>query len=139
MAEFAKSLIIEFIVAVIISIVSPFIPYLTEFRISLAYTIIIVTIIAFAISVLYHFQIQQMKKSKSSRIGARKFSCVKCGELFEASPPDDVFTIANLFPQSVAIKTVEIDYECVNHHKTTIYWTAPPTPARFFISNHRPT
>jgi ethanolamine utilization protein EutQ (cupin superfamily) len=77
-----------------------------------------------------------MKKAKPSRIGARKFSCVKCGELFDASPPDDVFTIGNLLPQLSTSKVI-IEYECANHHKTTIYWTAPPTPRGFAISKVR--
>ena len=123
LTDFVKSLIIELIVAIIITVatyaISPYIPSLVEMNISLSMLVIITTIIVFGVSAIYTVQINRIKRVKPSKEGAKKFSCLECGEPFEAFPPDDQHAIGSLDPSPTAIK---ITYECVNHHKNTIYW-----------------
>jgi len=121
-----KSLIINIVAAIIVSaaslVLAPYVPYLVEMKISLSMLIIIISIIAVIFSVIYSVQIHRMKKAKlsePSRLGAKSFSCLTCGEPFEAFPPDDQHSIGSIDPSPTAIS---ITYTCVNHHKNTIFW-----------------
>ena len=95
-----------------------------EKQISLGILIIIVAFITIGFFVFYRVQIYKMhprviERVKSSEKGAKLFSCLVCGEPFEAFPPDDQHNIGSREP---SINSIPITYTCVNRHKNTIYW-----------------
>jgi hypothetical protein len=60
--------------------------------------------------------------------GQFTFSCEHCGHAFDASPPDQIFTLASARPCMVCDvlnlgRYIERNFECDNCHKMTrMYW-----------------
>ncbi len=53
----------------------------------------------------------------------RKYSCKNCGQPFEAYPPDDVHTHANVLDKGS--DWIELTSECKNcKFKNILYWTS---------------
>lgn len=131
LTDFIKSLIVELIAAIFVAavtfVITPFIPSLTEIRISLSTLIIAVTITALIFSAIHSVQIQRLrrvKRSEPSRKGAKSFSCHICGEPFEAFPPDDMHLKGSILrlPNAIPIK-----YTCENRAcmaENTIFWVS---------------
>ena len=126
MTDFVKSLAIEFIAALIIaavaSVTSPYVSSLMDTRFSINELIIVMTLFGLIVSVIYTVQIHKkgVKQTKPINKTAKKFSCLVCGEPFEASPPDDVHTIGKREPQME--DSIMVKYHCVNRHENKIYW-----------------
>ncbi len=58
------------------------------------------------------------------RNASRKLSCQVCGATFEASPPDDIRTIASISGEDL-VDEIKIKYKCANHmcqKENEIYW-----------------
>lgn len=52
------------------------------------------------------------------------YSCIHCGAMFQAYPPDDIHTKSNTSDD--AVDSVEMNYICTSCKKTNkLYWIKP--------------
>jgi len=54
----------------------------------------------------------------------KTFSCMKCGETFEAHPPDDFHQVASIKPDGVE-DPIKVEYRCKGkgcNHVNVLYW-----------------
>jgi len=122
-----KSLTVEVVGAIIayflILIIGYYLtPSLMEMKIPFGTLIVIIALITIGFLVFYRVQIHGAKtrvRVKPSKKRAKIFSCLECGEPFEAFPPDDEHLIGSRDPSPDAIV---IKYTCVSGHSNTIYW-----------------
>ena len=129
MTNFVKSLTVEVVGAIIAYFFVLIIGYywkpsLMETQISLGIVVILIAFITIGFFVFYRVRIHKIpsrviERVKPSKEGAKIFSCLACGEAFEAFPPDDQHNIGSRQPSTDCIP---ITYTCVNRHKNTIYW-----------------
>jgi len=55
----------------------------------------------------------------------RKYACIKCGNPFEAYPPDDRHDIATRSEKDYK-DSIKVEYQCPKcQEKNAIYWGAP--------------
>jgi len=138
LADFVKSLVVEVVGAIIAYFLIIIIGYywnpsLMEMEISLGMLIVFIAFITIGFFVFYRVLIRGMSvqatygidassraRVEPSRKGAKVFSCLECGEPFNAFPPDEIYIVGKREQSSTDV--IIIKYTCVNGHENDILW-----------------